>query len=147
MQLAKQAPRKILVVEDDPAVLQLIVTRLSIAGYVTFQARNGQEAIRRLAEVMPAAMVLDINMPLVDGFEVLNLMRRSGQVRDVAVMVLTARNRPQDVREAIALGARDFLAKPFKDAELLARVARLVRRPKASDDGHENPLSCPPRAL
>ena len=120
---------RILVVEDDPAVLQLIVTRLAIAGYTTFQARNGQEAIRRIAEVMPAAMVLDINMPLVDGFEVLNQMHRNGQTNDIAVLVLTARNQPRDVREAIALGARDYLAKPFKDQQLLARVARLFRRP------------------
>lgn len=121
--------RKILVVEDDPAVLQLIVTRLAIAGYTTFQARNGQEAIRRIAEVMPAAMVLDINMPVVDGFEVLKQMHRNGQTNDIAVLVLTARNQPRDVREAIALGARDYLAKPFKDQQLLARVARLFRRP------------------
>lgn len=120
--------RKILVVEDDPAVLQLIVTRLAIAGYTTFQARNGQEAIRRIAEVMPAAIVLDINMPLVDGFEVLNQMHRNGQTNDIAVLVLTARNQPRDVREAIALGARDYLAKPFKDQQLLARVARLFRQ-------------------
>jgi CheY-like chemotaxis protein len=121
--------RKILVVEDDPAVLQLIVTRLAIAGYTTFEARNGQEAIRRIAEVAPAAVVLDINMPLVDGFAVLKQMHRNGQTNDIAVLVLTARNQPRDVREAIALGARDYLAKPFKDQQLLARVARLFRRP------------------
>ena len=110
-------------------MLQLIVTRLAIAGYTTFQARDGQEAVRRLREVAPAAMLLDINMPLVDGFEVLSQMHRNGQTKNVAVMVLTARNQPQDVRRAIALGARDFLAKPFRDEQLLARVARLVRRP------------------
>ena len=110
-------------------MLQLIVTRLAIAGYTTFQARDGQEAVRRLREVAPAAMLLDINMPLVDGFEVLSQMHRNGQTKSVAVMVLTARNQPQDVRRAIALGARDFLAKPFRDEQLLARVARLVRRP------------------
>lgn len=125
----RRTSRKILIVEDDPAVLQLIVTRLAIAGYTTFQARNGQEAIRRIAEVMPAAMVLDINMPVVDGFGVLNQMHRNGQTNDIAVLVLTARNQPRDVREAIALGARDYLAKPFKDQQLLARVARLFRRP------------------
>ena len=129
MQLARSSSRKVLVVEDEPAVLQLIVTRLAIAGYTTFQARDGQEAVRRLREVAPAAMLLDINMPLVDGFEVLSQMHRNGQTKSVAVMVLTARNQPQDVRRAIALGARDFLAKPFRDEQLLARVARLVRRP------------------
>jgi CheY-like chemotaxis protein len=129
MQFARPPP-KVLIVDDEPGVLEIIVTRLAIAGYTTFQARNGQEATRRLAEVTPNAMLLDINMPLVDGFEVLSQMQRNGQTKDVAVMVLTARNQPQDVRRAIALGARDFLAKPFKDALLLNRVARLVRRPR-----------------
>ena len=59
MQLFSGSSRKVLVVEDDPAVLELVVTRLAIAGYATFQARNGQEAIRRIAEVAPATMVLD----------------------------------------------------------------------------------------
>jgi DNA-binding response OmpR family regulator len=133
MQLFSSSSRKVLVVEDDPAVLELVVTRLAIAGYATFQARNGQEAIRRIAEVAPAAMVLDINMPVSDGFAVLSQMHRNRQTDDVAVLVLTARNQPKDVREAISLGARDFLAKPFKDEQLLARVARLFRLP---NQGH-----------
>jgi CheY-like chemotaxis protein len=129
MQLYSGPSRKVLVVEDEPAVLELVVTRLAIAGYTTFQARNGQEAIRRMAEVLPAAMVLDLNMPVVDGFDVLAQMHQNGQTKVIGVLVLTARNQPQDVRQAIALGARDFLTKPFKDEQLLARVARLFRRP------------------
>jgi DNA-binding response OmpR family regulator len=135
MQLYSGPSRKVLVVEDEPAVLELVVTRLAIAGYTTFQARNGQEAIRRMAEVSPAAMVLDLNMPVVDGFDVLAQMHQNGQTKVIGVLVLTARNQPQDVRQAIALGARDFLTKPFKDEQLLARVARLFRRPNQQQGG------------
>lgn len=129
MQLLDQIPRpRILVVEDDDLVLELIVTRLEIAGYRTFYARDGQEGLSRLNEVKPAGMVLDINMPKLDGFGVLERMKAMGLVQQVPTMVLTARNQTDDVRRAVSLGARDFLAKPFKDEQLLARVGRLMRK-------------------
>lgn len=83
---------------------------------------------------MPTALILDIHMPIADGFEVLYHMRGKGLTGVIPVMVLTARNRPEDVRNAIDLGEMDFLAKQFKDAHLLARVARLLRRPVAKGD-------------
>jgi len=119
---------RILIVEDDPMVLELITTRLELAGYQTFSARDGHQGLERLAEVRPAAMILDINMPRLDGFGVLRKMKETGQIARVPVMVLTARNQGTDVQTAIQLGARDFLSKPFEDQQLLARVARLVRR-------------------
>ena len=124
--------KRILVVDDEPMMLELITTRLDLAGYQTFAARDGLEALTRLREVKPAAMILDINMPRMDGFGVLKEMRKFDIHRRVPVMVLTARNQAEDVSQAIALGARDFLAKPFKDEMLLRRVARLVRKPSAA---------------
>jgi two-component system OmpR family response regulator len=118
---------RILVVDDDPMILELITIRLQLAGHEVLKARNGKEALERLREYTPAALVLDINMPVVDGFEVLRQMRQTGQTDRVATMVLTARNQSADVKKAIELGARDFLAKPFQDRQLLARVARLLR--------------------
>ncbi len=120
---------RILVVEDDPMVLELITTRLSLAGFHTFNARDGYEGLARLKEVSPAAMVLDINMPRLDGFGVLKGMKALGI--GVPTLVLTARNQSSDVQEALKLGASDFLSKPFQDQQLLARVARLVRKPAA----------------
>lgn len=125
MQPEIRQPR-ILVVEDDPLVLELITTRLSLAGYHTFHARDGYEGLARLKEVAPAGMVLDINMPKLDGFGVLRGMTVLGL--SVPTLVLTARNQTADVRQALQLGASDFLAKPFEDRQLLARVGRLVRR-------------------
>ena len=126
--LGENAVRRILVVDDDPFVLELILTRLTLAGYRTYSARDGQEALQRMADVRPEAMVLDINMPRLDGFGVLRHMASSGLTQRIATMVLTARNQPQDVQKAISLGARDYLSKPFRDDQFLARVARLLRK-------------------
>jgi DNA-binding response OmpR family regulator len=123
---------RIVVAEDDPAVLDLIVTRLSIAGYEPSFARDGRQALDVLRQVRPRALLLDINMPGLDGFGVLDAMRRSSDLQAVQTLVLTARHAPEDVRRAIGLGARDYLAKPFKDEALLARVARLVRPRRAA---------------
>jgi len=129
MQRLDQAPRpRILVVEDDDLVLELIVTRLEIAGYRTFYARDGMEGLARVKEVSPAGMVLDINMPKLDGFGVLERLKATGQIQHIPTMVLTARNQTDDVRRAVSLGARDFLSKPFKDEQLIARVGRLMRK-------------------
>jgi two-component system OmpR family response regulator len=122
-----RAQKRILVADDDPSLLDLISTRLDLAGYHCFVARDGLECLERLPEVRPAALVLDINMPRKDGFEVLGQMRRMASHLRVPTLILSARNRPDDVRDALALGARDYLAKPFKSELLLARVARLVR--------------------
>ena len=119
--------RRILVVEDDPMMLELICTRLTLAGYQTMHGRDGYEGLDRLRDARPDAMLLDINMPRLDGFDVLRQMKALGHLPRVPVMMLTARNQTADVQAAIKLGARDFLTKPFDDRTLLARVARLVR--------------------
>lgn len=123
---------RVLVVDDDLMMRELLATRLAIAGYETFLAKDGREAIHALHEQRPDAMVLDINMPVLNGFGVLEHMQATGQVESVAVMVLTARNQAADVRQAMTLGARDFLTKPFSDTQLLARMARLMRRGPAA---------------
>lgn len=131
MPLAPEAVRpRILIVEDDPMVLELITTRLELAGFKTYSARNGSEALSRISDVRPDGMVLDINMPILDGFQVLARMRETGALQRTPTLVLTARNRPEDVKRAIGLGARDYIAKPFQDEQLIARVGRLVRKAK-----------------
>lgn len=119
---------RILIVDDDRAILELLHTRLTLAGYDVFSARNGHEALTRLSNLRPAAMVLDLSMPSLDGFGVLQQMGKVWTSR-TPTLVLTARNGTADVQRAIQLGARDYLAKPFRDDELLMRVKRLFRRP------------------
>lgn len=122
---------RLLVVEDDPMILELVTTRLGIAGYEVFYARDGVSALERLVEVRPKGLILDINMPRLDGFGVLQKMKEMGLSAQVPTLVLTARRQPDDVRRAVELGAKDFLSKPFQDAQLLARVARLLRNTRA----------------
>jgi DNA-binding response OmpR family regulator len=121
---------RILVAEDDSMMHELITTRLELAGYRTLHARDGLEALTQLRDA-PSAMLLDINMPNLDGFGVLREMRKLGYLNRVPTMVLTARNQTSDVQEAVKLGARDFMTKPFETPTLLSRVARLLRQRSA----------------
>jgi len=132
---------RVFVAEDDRGVLDLIVTRLTLAGYDTAYGRDGWEAIQGIQLTRPAAIVLDINMPNLDGFGVLDALRKKPPLAAIPVMVLTARNAPGDVQRAMALGARDFLTKPFDDVQLLARIARLLRpRPRVAARTPSSPL-------
>lgn len=126
MPSAAAGPR-ILVVDDDPMLLELLTVRLDLAGYQAHGARNGREALDRVRDERFAAMVLDINMPEIDGFEVLRRLGTQGVLAALPVMVLTARHDGADVRAAVQLGARDFMAKPFDDRLFLQRIARLLR--------------------
>jgi DNA-binding response OmpR family regulator len=117
----------ILVAEDDQDVRELIRTRLTASGFDVHTARNGAQALERLRAIKANAMVLDINMPEVDGFKVLDILK--AEKRLVPTLVLTARHAADDVRKAISLGAKDYLTKPFTEAQLQARVARLLRAP------------------
>lgn len=120
-------PRRIFIAEDDRNLLELLTTRLGLAGYDTVYGRDGWETLDGVHSTRPAVLLLDVNMPRLDGFGVLRHLRKSPRVAHIPVMMLTARNAPDDIREALALGASDYLAKPFTDAQLLARLARLLR--------------------
>ena len=120
------AKSRILVVDDDPMILELLVTRLELGGDQVVTARDGHEALKRVAESHPHAMIRDVNMPRLDGFGVLRHLKSMGRIAVLPVMVLTARYQASDVQEAVRLGAKDFLAKPFKDNQLVLRVERLL---------------------
>jgi two-component system OmpR family response regulator len=121
---------RILVVDDDPAILELLTARLLLADYEVSSARDGAQALSAIAEAKPSAMVLDINMPVMDGFGVLKRLKAQGLLATLPTMVLTARHQKDDVVEAIKLGARDYMAKPFDDQIFLLRISRLLRTAK-----------------
>jgi two-component system chemotaxis response regulator CheY len=140
-QLDRNAPR-IFVADDDRAILDLITTRLDLAGYHTIQARDGWQALEGIYASRPAAVVLDIGMPRLDGLGVLRHLRKTPSFASLPVMMVTARNTPMEVRSAMELGARDFLTKPFEDAQLLSRVARMLRRRAPPQQKDAVILSC-----
>ena len=118
---------RVVVAEDDPAVRDLIITILDLEGYKTWVARDGLEALEVVDAAKPAFVVLDINMPRLDGFDFLAALKKRPMSKKPRVLVLTARNAAEDVKRCVALGAKDYLAKPFTKEQLLGRMARLAR--------------------
>ena len=117
-------PQKILVVDDEPEILEMIESRLSANGYQVFTAKDGIEGIDRLYEVMPDLVLLDVLMPRVDGFKTLELLRKYQSTSKIPIVMITAKGESDNVLKAKELKATDYLVKPFKAEQLLEIVKR-----------------------
>lgn len=117
----------ILIADDEPLLRELLEFRLSQKGYQPVSASDGREALARLHDSAPDAVVLDAMMPIHDGFEVLRRMRNTQAHAETPVIMLTARRSEKDIVGALEIGANDYLVKPFMPEELLARLARLLK--------------------
>jgi DNA-binding response OmpR family regulator len=120
-------PRSItvLVVDDEPRLVDVVRLNLEVEGYRVVEAFNGQEALGRLKEDLPDLVVLDVMMPELDGFETL---RRIREVSNVPVIMLTVRDEESDRIKGLEIGADDYLTKPFSPRELQTRIKALLRR-------------------
>jgi two-component system response regulator MprA len=117
---------RVLVVDDDPAVCASIDRALRLEGYAVETAGTGQRALDSLVSSRPDAVVLDLQLPDIDGIEVCRRLRSAGD--DTPVLMLTARDAVDDRVQGLDAGADDYLVKPFALAELLARLRALLRR-------------------
>jgi DNA-binding response OmpR family regulator len=117
---------KILAVDDDLDLLKVIAFALRQAGYLVIEARDGPSALDIFERERPDLVILDVNMPRLNGFEVLKRIRASGSL--TPVMMLTVRTAEEDQVRGLDLGADDYLGKPFSPRTLLARVRALLRR-------------------
>jgi two-component system, OmpR family, KDP operon response regulator KdpE len=115
----------ILVVDDEPQIRRVLRTTLTAQGYAIVEARDGQEALEKLRSERPDLVLLDVNMPVMDGLETCREMRRGS---DVGIIMLTVRSAEQDKVRALDAGADDYVVKPFGIQELLARVRAVLRR-------------------
>jgi DNA-binding response OmpR family regulator len=118
--------KTVLLCDDDPLLVDLVEYRLASRGWNVTVARDGAEALERLAEATPSAIVLDAMMPIHDGYEVLRRLRAEPATAVTPVIMLTARSQEQDVLRALDLGASDYVVKPFIPEELVARLTRLT---------------------
>ena len=118
--------QRILVVDDESSISDLISTSLRFVGFEVRTASNGSEALLLAEEFKPHAMVLDVMMPGMDGFEVCKKLRADGQ--DVGVLFLTAKDTTEDKIKGLTLGGDDYVTKPFSLEELVARLRALLRR-------------------
>lgn len=127
--------RKILLVDDDHAILKLLETYFQKWNYTTLSATNGQEALQAMDETVDLAIV-DVMMPLLDGFELTKQLKEDWEI---PVLLLTARAQLEDKRAGFYAGADDYLVKPFEPEELLFRIQAILRR---YDKPTENKISC-----
>ncbi|MFA5530587.1 MAG: response regulator, partial [Thiohalomonadaceae bacterium] len=117
-----QAITEILIVDDTPGSLDLLNNLLSGAGYVVRAAQDGRMALRSARARPPDLMLLDIRMPHMDGYELCRLLKQDPATRDIPVIFLSALRETVDMVKGFAVGAVDYIAKPFQPDEVLARV-------------------------
>lgn len=135
---------RVLIVEDDPRVRSSLDRALRAHGYVTENASTGAEGLA-MASGAPDAIVLDVNLPDISGFEVCRALRRRGE--RTPVLMLTARDAVEDRVEGLDAGADDYLVKPFSYEELVARLRALGRRPRSASRGGTGALTVGPIVL
>ncbi|MGO4201810.1 response regulator transcription factor [Rhodococcus sp. TAF43] len=139
-------PATVLVVDDDQDVLASLERGLRLSGFTVLTAAYGAIALRVIADVEPDALVLDMNMPVLDGTGVVTALRGMGN--DIPICVLSARSSVDDRIAGLESGADDYLVKPFVLAELVARIrAMLRRRSAAAGPGTEPPLTVGPLSI
>jgi two-component system sensor histidine kinase/response regulator len=128
---AEGLPR-ILIVDDEPDLVEMISFHLKKRGYETHLAFNGREAWEELNSIHPDLLILDLMMPEIDGWEVCRLVRRNEnpKIRHIPILILSARTLPEDRIQGLELGADDYLTKPFSLAELTLRIDRILQKKK-----------------
>ncbi len=119
---------RILVVDDEADITALVAYHLAQAGYRVSTASNGDDALRAAREERPDVVVLDLMLPAVSGYDVLQELRRADDTKDVGVILLTSRQQEADRIKGLTLGADDYLTKPFSPTELVLRVGAVLRR-------------------
>jgi len=118
-------PKKILAVDDEKHIVRLVQVNLERAGYTVVTANDGKEALQKVSDENPDLVVLDVMMPYMDGFEVLQNLRRNPSTRDIPVIMLTAKAQDADVFKGWQSGVDCYLTKPFNPMELLSFVKRI----------------------
>jgi len=119
--------KKILAVDDEKAIVRLVQVNLEREGYEVVTAYDGREALEKVASERPDLIVLDVMMPYMDGFEVLQQLKKDPETRDIPVIMLTAKAQDADVFRGWQSGVDCYLTKPFNPMELKAFVKRVFK--------------------
>ncbi|MGD9364698.1 MAG: response regulator [Desulfobacteraceae bacterium] len=123
----------ILVVDDDPAVQRMMRRILGRPGYHMLMANGGQDAFDKIADHLPDLIMLDLSMPMLDGFEVVTHLKSSPLTRDIPVILMTGLDSSQNHVRALDVGANDFLSKTAEPEEILARVRSHLKVKQLND--------------
>jgi two-component system, OmpR family, alkaline phosphatase synthesis response regulator PhoP len=122
----------VLIVEDEESILLSLEFLLGKEGYAVTTARDGAEALRLLEQSVHDLVLLDVMLPLIDGFELCATMRAMPALAGTRIMLVTARGREAEIARGLALGADTYLTKPFSTRELMDRVRALLASPRTS---------------
>ena len=122
---------KILVVDDEPSIVQTLQDRLEMNEYTVFTAYDGKEGLKKAQEEKPDIILLDVIMPNMDGHEMLEVLRKQPDCDGISVIMLTARSQTQDIARANACGIDDYIVKPFDLSELLEKIETVLESRKA----------------
>ena len=118
--------KKILIVDDEPNIVMTLEYTFKKSNYEVFIARDGQEALDILKTNFPDVIILDIMMPMVDGFATLEQIRKDANLQHTKVMFLSAKNKESDVEKGLALGADAYMTKPFSIKKVVEKVEELL---------------------
>jgi two-component system alkaline phosphatase synthesis response regulator PhoP len=132
--------QKILIVDDEPDILELIEYNLKKEGYQVYSARNGQEAVAEAKRTQPDLIVLDIMMPKMDGIEACRIMRTMPEFKNTFMVFLTARSEEYSEIAGFNVGADDYIAKPIKPRALVSRINAILRRNAPPEEVTDNKL-------
>ena len=135
---------RVLVVDDEADIVALVAYHLAKAGYRVSTATNGTDALAAARAERPSLIVLDLMLPGLSGYEIIEELRAAETTREIAVLMLTARREEADRVRGLTLGADDYLTKPFSPQELVLRVAAILRRLKAPAPGLADALIAGP---
>jgi two-component system phosphate regulon response regulator PhoB len=130
----------ILVVDDEPDILELIRHNLLRCGFVVSTAASGEEALQRIARQAPHLVVLDLMLPGIDGLEVARRLKTQPRTVNIPIVMLTAKGEEKDVVAGLETGADDYVTKPFSPQILVARIRTVLRRNEAPEEKIENPI-------
>ncbi len=130
-------PEKVLIIDDEEHIVELIKYNLDSSGYTTFEAYNGNDGLKTARKEMPDIILLDLMLPGIDGLEVCKSLRNDDKLKNVPIIMLTAKSEEIDKILGLELGADDYITKPFSVRELNARVKAVLRRINPSDEQNE----------
>jgi len=122
---------KILIVDDEPNIVQTLQDRLEMNDYNVVTACNGKEGLDQAIQEQPDVVLLDVIMPVMDGLEMLEALRKEPTCENISVVMLTARSQTQDIARANACGIEDYIVKPFDLSELLEKIESIIESRKA----------------
>jgi DNA-binding response OmpR family regulator len=131
--IAMSKPPSVLIVDDEPNIVLSLQFLMKKNGFEVRTAKDGEEAMAEISRAAPDLVLLDVMMPKIDGFSICKQIRANPEWKDMRIIMLTARGRDVEREKGLALGADDYITKPFSTKDAIARVEAMLGRPRKAE--------------